>query len=271
VSGPAELAKASPGGPQPASTGFTAEEMMTVAAARELRDGQTCLVGIGLPGAAANLARLTHAPGVVLIYESGPIGAKPRRLPLSIGDGELAETAGTVVGLAEIFNYWIQAGRIDLGMVGTAQIDRYANLNTTVIGGYEAPSVRLPGAGGAPEIVGSCREVIVVVRHQRRSFVPEVDFVTSVGFGRGPGDRERLGLKGEGPKAVVTDLGVLRPDPQTCELTLTELHPGASVEQVQGATGWPLAVSARLRRSAPPTLAELQVLRDLQAGKGAGS
>jgi glutaconate CoA-transferase subunit B len=251
--------------------GFTDEEMMTVAAARGLRGGQTCLVGIGLPGAAANLARLTHAPDIVLIYESGPMGAKPRQLPLSIGDGELAETAATVVGLPEIFNYWIQGGRIDVGMVGTAQVDRYANLNTTVIGHYDQPAVRLPGAGGAPEIVSSCREVIVVVRHRKRSFVPKVDFVTSVGFGCGPGDRERLGLKGRGPTAVVTDLGVLRPDPQTCELTLTELHPGATVDQVQEATGWHLAVSPRLRETAPPTPAELEVLRGLQAGKSAGA
>ena len=178
---------------------YTADEMMTVAASRVLREGMTCFVGIGLPSAAANLARATHAPGLVLIYESGTIGAKPTELPLSIGDGILAETADAVVSVPEIFNYWLQPGRIDIGFLGAAQIDKFGNINTTVIGGdYEHPRVRLPGAGGAPEIAASCREVIVVVRQSSRSFVERVDFVTSVGYGSGPGDRERLGLTGAG-------------------------------------------------------------------------
>src|SRR6202050_4840530 len=166
---------------------YTADEVMTVAAARTWRDGMTCFVGIGRPSAAASLARATHAPGLVLIYESGTIGAKPTELPLSIGDGVLAETADAVVSVPEIFNYWLQPGRIDVGFLGAAQIDKFGNINTTVIGGnYSHPSVRLPGAGGAPEIAASCREVIVVVRQTVRSFVDRVDFVTSGGFGDGP-------------------------------------------------------------------------------------
>src|SRR5579864_1621506 len=194
----------------------TADERMTVAAARMLRNGAVCFVGIGLPSTAANLARLTHAPDIVLMYESGPIGAKPPVLPLSIGDGNLAETADTVVSTPEIFRYWLQGGRIDVGFLGAAQLDRFANINTTVVGGdYEHPKVRLPGAGGAPEIAASCREVIVVVRQSKRAFVDRVDFVTSVGYGSGPGDRERLGLTGAGPKKIITDLGILEPDPVT--------------------------------------------------------
>ena len=201
---------------------YTSDEMMTVSAARVLRDGMTCFVGIGLPSAAANLARVTHAPDLVLIYESGTIGAKPGLLPLSIGDGILAQTADAVVSVPEIFNYWLQPGRIDVGFLGAAQIDKFGNINTTVIGGdYRDPKVRLPGAGGAPEIAASCREVIVVVRQSKRSFVERVDFVTSVGYGTGPGDRERLGLTGAGPCQIITDLGVLSPDPGSREFTLT--------------------------------------------------
>jgi glutaconate CoA-transferase subunit B len=248
---------------------FTTSEVMTVVASRELRDGMTCFVGIGLPSTAANLARLHHAPRLVLVYESGTIGAKPRRLPLSIGDGELAETADAVVGVPEIFNYWLQGGHIDVGMLGAAQIDRLANLNSTVIGSYDSPRVRLPGAGGAPEIAGSSRSVIVVMRQSRRSFVERLDFVTSVGFGEGPGDRARLGLRGRGPVLVVTDLGLLRPDPETCELVLTHVHPGVSPEQVREATGWDLRVADDLQTTAAPTAAELKILRSLEATKGA--
>ena len=162
------------------SGGYDADEMMTVAAARALHDGMTCFVGIGLPSVAANLARATHAPDLVLIYESGTLGAKPGWLPLSIGDGVLARTADAVVSVPEIFNYWLQPGRIDVGFLGAAQIDRFGNINTPVIGAdYAEPKTRLPGAGGAPEIAASCREVTVVVRQSRRSFVDRVDFVTS--------------------------------------------------------------------------------------------
>ena len=187
---------------------------MVVAAARCLRDGAVCFVGIGLPSTAANLARRTHAPNLVLIYESGTLGSKPESLPLSIGDGELADTADSVISVPEVFNYWLQPGRIDVGFLGGAQIDRYANINSTVIGDYATPKVRLPGAGGAPEIAASCREVFVLLRQTPRAFVERVDFVTSMGFGDGPGHRQRLGLRGAGPQVVVTDIGILRPDPR---------------------------------------------------------
>ncbi|QLD28614.1 CoA-transferase subunit beta [Micromonospora carbonacea subsp. aurantiaca] len=240
--------------------------MMTVAAARQLRDGTVCFVGIGLPSTAANLARVTHAPGLVLVYESGCLGAKPDRLPLSIGDGVLADTADAVVSVPEVFNYWLQPGRIDVGFLGAAQLDRHGNLNTTVIGGsYAEPSVRLPGAGGAPEIAASCGEVVVIVRQSRRTFTDRVDFVTSVGYGAGPDDRARLGLRGGGPRTVITDLGVLEPDPATRELTLTRLHPGVTVAQARAATGWPLAVADGLTTNEPPTPAELAALRALRA------
>jgi len=248
---------------------WSTDEMMTVAAARALRGVGTCFVGIGLPSTAANLARLAHEPGLVLVYESGTLGAKPHRLPLSIGDGILADTADAVVTVPEIFNYWLQPGRIDVGFLGAAQLDRFANINTTVIGAdYDHPKVRLPGAGGAPEIAASCGRVIVVVRQSSRTFVDRVDFVTSVGFGRGPGDREALGLRGAGPQVVITDLGVLEPDTATCELTLTHLHPGVTVEQAKAATGWPLAVAADLTTNDPPTADELTALRHLERTKG---
>ena len=214
---------------------------------------------------AANLARATHAPSLVLIYESGTIGAKPAQLPLSIGDGMLAETADAVVSVPEIFNYWLQPGRIDVGFLGAAQIDKFGNINTTVIGGdYRNPKVRLPGAGGAPEIAASCREVIVVARQSRRSFVERVDFVTSVGYGSGPGDRERLGLTGAGPKKIITDLGVLEPDPETLEFTLTGLYPGVPTSAAKERTGWDLAIAADPEIILAPTPAELAALRRFQ-------
>jgi glutaconate CoA-transferase, subunit B len=243
----------------------TADEMMVVTASRSLRDGDTCFVGIGQPSTAANLARRTHAPNLVLIYESGTLGAKPDRLPLSIGDGILADTADSVISVPEVFNYWLQAGRIDVGFLGGAQLDRFANINTTVIGtDYDDPKVRLPGAGGAPEIAASCREVVIIMRQSTRSFVERVDFVTSFGFGRGPGERERLGLRGKGPVRVITDLGVLEPDPRSCELTLTAVHPGVAVDEVRENTGWDLAVADDLSTSATPTDHELEILRGLQ-------
>lgn len=245
-------------------TEYTSDEMMSVAAARALGDGTSCFVGIGLPSTAANLARRGHAPNLTLIYESGCLGAKPTRLPLSIGDGELADTADAVVSVPEVFNYWLQPGRIDVGFLGAAQLDKFGNINTTVIGpDYANPKVRLPGAGGAPEIAASCREVFVVLRQSTRTFVEKVDFVTSFGHGTGKGDRERLGLPGAGPTLVVTDLGLLRPDPETAELTLTELHPGVEVDQVVEATGWKLKVSGDLATTPAPTEAELRILRDL--------
>jgi glutaconate CoA-transferase subunit B len=221
-------------------------------------------VGIGLPSAAANLARRTTAPDTVLIYESGAIGAKPTVLPLSIGDGELGETADAVVSVPEMFAYWLQGGKIDLGFLGAAQIDRFANINTTVIGPYRTPKVRLPGAGGAPEIAASCKEVLITLRQNNRAFVETLDFVTSAGHVEGGTSREQLRVPGKGPTAVITDLGIMAPDPQTRELTLTSIHPGVTVEKVLAATGWPLKVAATLTTTEPPTARELEVLRDLQ-------
>ena len=244
---------------------YTADDMMTVAAARALSPGTVCFVGIGLPSTAANLARRLHAPDCVLIYESGCIGAKPVRLPSSIGDGVLAEHADAVIGVPEIFSYWLQAGRIDVGFLGAAQIDRFANINTTVIGAYGRPKVRLPGAGGAPEIAANCGEVIITLRQTPRAFVGQLDFLTSVGFGDGGDHRQRLGLRGRGPSAVITDLGVLRPEPGSNELVLTDLHPGVTVDQAVAATGWPLRVADTLAVTDPPTDAELATLAALRS------
>jgi glutaconate CoA-transferase, subunit B len=247
-----------------ARTGRSAADLMAVAAARRLDNGTVCFVGIGIPSRAANLARRTHAPHCVLIYESGTIGAKPAHLPLSIGDGELAETADAVVSVPEIFAYWLQPGRVDVGFLGAAQIDRYANLNSTVIGDYDRPRVRLPGGGGAPEIAALCGEVIVVLEQSPRTFVARLDFRSTVGFGDGPGLRERLGYRGKGTTAVVTDLGVLEPDPETCELVQTQLHPGVTADDARAATGWPLRVAPEVATTTPPSERELAALRSLR-------
>jgi glutaconate CoA-transferase subunit B len=246
-----------------ATTGYTPDEMMTIAAARLLWSGCVCFVGIGTPSAAANLARLTHAPDIVLIYESGTIGTKPNVLPLSIGDGELAETATAVVSLPEIFSYWLQAGRVDVGFLGAAQIDRHGNLNTTVIGDYAHPTTRLPGAGGAPEIAQHAKQTFVVLKQSSRSFVAELDFRTSGGFLGGNGERARRGMPGAGPQVVITDFGVLKPAPESQELTLVARYENASVERIRAATGWPLAVAESLEVIAAPTAGELRALRDL--------
>jgi glutaconate CoA-transferase subunit B len=245
--------------------GFTAAEMMTVAAARRLKNGAVCFVGIGLPSTAANLARLTHAPDVVLIYESGPIGAKPDVLPLSIGDGNLAATADTVVSTPEIFRYWLQGGRIDVGFLGAAQMDRFANINTTVIGPYARPKVRLPGAGGASEIADLAGEVLIILRHTPRAFVERLDFVTSAGFLDGGDARARAGLTGRGPTAVITDLCILEPDPASKELMVTGIHPGITREQIVEATAWPIRFAAAAAATEPPSEEVLEVLRELQA------
>jgi glutaconate CoA-transferase subunit B len=221
---------------------------MAVSAARRLQDGDVCFVGIGLPSLAANLARATHAPDCVLIYESGTIGAKPMELPLSIGDGELAETADAVVSVPEMFAYWLQGERIDIGFLGAAQIDRYGNLNSTVIGAYDHPRVRLPGGGGAPEIATSVRDVFVMLKQSSRSFVEQLDFKTSVG------DRVRV---------VVTDLGVLEPD-ENGELMLTHVHPGVVPDEVRAATGWALRIADDLAVTEAPSDTELGALRSLR-------
>ncbi len=229
-------------------SGYTTDEMMTVEAARRLPDGAVCFVGIGLPSLAANLARRLHAPRCVLVYESGTIGAKPTVPPLSIGDGELAETADAVVPVPEMFAYWLQGGRIDVGFLGAAQIDRRGNLNSTVIGDYDHPTVRLPGGGGAPEIARNCERVFVMLRQSKRAFVADLDFLSSAG--------ERV-------STVVTDVGVLEPDGATGELTLTALHPGSTVEQAVDATGWPLRTADELTTTAPPSTEELAALRNM--------
>jgi glutaconate CoA-transferase subunit B len=229
------------------------DELMAIEAARRLTSRTVCFVGIGLPSTAANLARHLHAPECVLIYESGAIGAKPHVLPLSIGDGELAETADTVVSVPEIFSYWLQGRRIDVGFLGAAQIDRCANLNSTVIGPYDAPEVRLPGAGGAPEIATQCGEVFVMLKQSPRTFVEKLDFTTSIG--------DRVGV-------VVTDLGVL--EPRGGELTLVATHPGVTADDARAATGWDLRVADDLKETPPPTEKELTTLRSLRTRGGEG-
>src|SRR5690348_8294681 len=248
-----------PASAEPATSG----EVQTVVAARRLRNAASVFIGVGRPSTAAILARMVHNPDLVLVYESGTIGAKPHRVPLSIGDGELAETADAVVSVPEMFNYWIGTGRIEVAFLGAAQVDRYANLNSTIIGDYDHPKTRLPGAGGAPEIAANCGEVVVVAPHSPRTFVEKLDFVTTVGHGDGRGTRERLGFRGRGPTAVITDLAVLEPDPDSCELTLVQMHEGVSADEAQDATGWELAISDEVAVTDPPTGDELSALREL--------
>lgn len=244
---------------------YTPTEMMTVAAARALKSSDVCFVGIGMPSAACNLARLSHAPDITLIYESGTIATKPAVLPLSIGDGELCDTALSTVSVPEMFRYWLQGGRITVGFLGGAQIDRYANLNTTVVGPYDKPRVRLPGGGGAPEIAISCGEIFITMTQTRRSFVERLDFVTSLGHGEGGDHRARLGVATRGPTRLITDLCVFEPDPQTKEMTVASIHPGVTRETIDGNTGWTVRYAPRVEETAPPTADELAVLRELHA------
>ncbi|WP_312845173.1 CoA-transferase subunit beta [Vreelandella populi] len=244
---------------------YTASEMMSVTAARALENGTTCFVGIGLPSEAANLARLTHAPDVVLIYESGTLQTKPDILPLSIGDGELCESALTTVAVPEMFRYWLQGGKVNVGFLGTAQIDRFANLNTTLIGDYKAPKVRLPGGGGAPEIATNAGEVFITLKHSKRAFVKDVDFVTTLGFGRDGKGRDNVPNIGKGPTRVITDLCVMKPDPETKELMVVSLHPGVTREEVMDATGWEVRFADQLESTPEPSEKELEILRELKA------
>ena len=245
--------------------GFSADEIMTIAAARQLTNDTVCFVGIGLPSAAANLARLSHAPQVTLIYESGTIEAKPSVLPLSIADSELSETALTVVSMPEMFRYWLQGGWIDVGFLGAAQIDRFANINTTAIGDYAKPKTRLPGAGGAPEIATSAKEIFILLRMGQRAFVPKLDFVTSLGHGTGGTSRAASGAQGKGPTRVITDLGILEPHQDNHELELTFIHPGIAIDQIKAACGWPLKIADRLAETPLPTNLELSTLREFKA------
>jgi glutaconate CoA-transferase, subunit B len=244
---------------------WTRDAFMTAAAARALQNGDVCFVGIGLPSAAANLARLTHAPEVVLIYESGTIATRPNVLPLSIGDGELCETADTTVSVPEMFRYWLQGGRIDVGFLGGAQIDRFANLNTTVIGSYEKPKVRLPGGGGAPEIASNCKEVFIIMRQNPKAFVSKLDFQTSLGQGTGRGDPDLARRPGKGTTRVFTDLCVMQPAEDTLELEVVSIHPGSSREEIIAQTAWPLRFAHQVSETPAPSEAVLAELRALQA------
>ena len=244
---------------------YKPNEMMTVAAARALRNEDVCFVGIGMPSAACNLARLTHAPDITLVYESGTIGTRPDVLPLSIGDGELCETALTTVPVVEMFRYWLLGGRMTVGFLGGAQIDRFANLNTTVIGPYDKPKVRLPGGGGAPEIASSCGEIFIIMNQSPRSFAAKLEFITSMGHGEGGDHRARLGLRTKGPTKLVTDLCIFEPAPVTKEMTVASIHPGVTREQIKASTGWPVRFADDVRETPPPNAHELEVLRDLHA------
>ena len=242
---------------------YTATEMMTIAAARALTNEDICLVGIGLPSAACNLARLTHAPNITLVYESGTLETRPRVLPLSIGDGELCETALTTVPVPEMFQYWLQGGRITVGFLGGAQVDRFGNLNSTVVGDYAKPDVRLPGSGGATEIATACHRVFIVMPQSRRSFVEKLDFLTSLGHGPSGRERRELKLRTEGPAMIVTDQCTMRPDPDSNEFKVATTHPGVTREQVAASTGWRVGFVDEPGETRPPTIEELDVLRDL--------
>ena len=244
---------------------YTPKEMMTVSAARALKNDDICFVGIGQPSAACNLARLTHAPCITLIYESGTLVTKPKVLPLSIGDGELCEMALTTVSVPEMFRHWLQGGRIKVGFLGGAQIDKYANLNTTVVGPYDRPKVRLPGGGGAPEIATLCGEIFIIMTQSKRSFVEKLDFVTSIGHVFGGDSRAKLGVKTKGPTKLITDLALWEPNPETKEMTVISIHPGVIREQIQENTGWKVAFADKVAETPVPTARELEVLRDLQA------
>jgi glutaconate CoA-transferase subunit B len=244
---------------------YTPAEMMTISASRALGNDDICFVGIGLPSAASNLARLTHAPRIKLIYESGTLGTRPKVLPLSIGDGELCETALTTVSVPEVFRYWLQGGRITVGFLGGAQVDRFGNLNTTVIGDYAKPKVRLPGSGGATEIATSCTQVYIIMRHGSRRFVKQLDFLTTLGHGRTGRERRDLGLRTKGPTLLVTDLCVMRPDPETNEMMVTSLHAGITREQIRENTSWEIRFAGTLAETEPPAAIELKTLRELHA------
>lgn len=241
---------------------YSPTEMMIVAAARALAGARTVFVGVGLPNVACNLALRTVAPDLQLIYESGVYGARPSRQPLSIGDPALVTGALSVVSMPDLFGLYLQGGLIDVALLGGAQVDRFGNLNTTVIGDYSRPKVRLPGSGGACEIAINARRLIYIMRLNRRSFVPKLDFRTSPGHLSGGDARSASGMRGEGPVAVVTDLAMFDFNNQEREMQLTALHPGATIEQVREEVGWALRVSDALAETPPPTEQELALLRN---------
>ena len=243
---------------------YSPDEMMTIVASRALKNDDVCFVGIGAPSAACNIARLTHAPDITLIYESGTIGTAPNILPLSIGDGELCETALTTVSVPEMFRYWLQGGRITIGFLGAAQLDKFGNINTTVIGDYSGPKTRLPGGGGAPEIASSAKQVYITMKQSLRGMVEKIDFFTSFGHGLGGNERKLRNINTEGPSLLITDLAIWKPDPVTKEFTVHSLHTGVTKEMVQGTCGWKVKYSDNIKVTEPPTELELKTLRDLK-------
>lgn len=243
---------------------WTPEDALVVTVARMLVGARTCFVGIGLPNAAAILAQKTDASDLVLVYESGTIDPRPNRIPLSVADDELALTARTIVSVPEMFQYWIQPGRIAIAVLGAAQIDRFANVNSTVGSSYDRPRVRLHGAGGAPEIMSACRDTILMIRHTPRGLVPAVDFITSLGYGHGGSERTELGMFGRGPRAVVTDLAVYEPDPTSRELRMVALRPGARIDLARERAGCGFPVDCQVRTLAPPTTPEMALLQQIQ-------
>ncbi|MDE0307569.1 MAG: CoA-transferase subunit beta [Albidovulum sp.] len=244
---------------------FTPAEMMTIAAARALSDGDVCFAGVGPPSEACNLARLTHAPNISLIYESGAIRSRPSVLPLSVGDGELSQTAISTIPVAEMFRYWLQGGKIPIGVLSAAQIDRFGNINTTAVGNYRHPKVRLPGGGGAPEIASSCSQVLLTVRQSRRSFVQRLDFRTTYGHGEGADSRQEAGFETAGPTTLFTDLAIWRPNPETKEFEVVSLHSGTTRERMAETVGWKIKFADRVEETPPPSRAELEALRELHA------
>jgi glutaconate CoA-transferase, subunit B len=240
---------------------YSASELMTINAARLLRDGEVVFVGVGLPNLACNLARRTHAPNLVMIYEAGVIGAQPARLPLSIGDPTLVSGALAVCSMYDIFAFYLQRGNVDVGFLGGAQIDRFGNINATVVGDYKHPKVRLPGSGGSMEIAAWANRCYIITPHQKRRFPEKVDFRTSAGFLSGREERAAAHLRGAGPQAVVTNLGILEPD-ESGELVLTALHPGATLEQARENTGWALKAADQPRITDALSTEELRILRE---------
>ena len=243
---------------------YSPDEMMTIVASRALTNNDVCFVGIGAPSAACNIARLTHAPDITLIYESGTIGTAPSILPLSIGDGELCETALTTVSVPEMFRYWLQGGRITIGFLGAAQIDNFGNINTTIIGDYNNPKTRLPGGGGAPEIASSAKQVYITMKQSLRGMVEKIDFFTSFGHGRGGDHRKSININTHGPSLLITDLAIWKPDPISKEFTVTSLHDGVTKEMLQDNCGWKVKYFDNIKVTKPPTDLELKTLRDLK-------
>ncbi|GAA1869034.1 CoA-transferase subunit beta [Asanoa iriomotensis] len=239
---------------------FSKDEIMTVATSRYIADGDTVFIGTGLPMVAAYLAKATHAPNVALMFESGVLDPRPRSIAKAVGDPRLVSTARRVSGMMDSL-LMLQGGRVDLGVLGCAQVDRFGNINTTAIGSYERPSTRLPGSGGANDIASCAKHHLIVTRHNRRTFVESVDYLTTPGHLTGPGARQRAGLPGGGPIGVVTDLGVFGFDARTCEMVVESVHPGVSLDDVRAATAFELAVKPDLSETKPPSDSELDILR----------